>query len=197
MPEGRQEAVRRGTSGADRRPEMLAVGHRAVVHQAMQGGVRRAVSHLGMQADDLRVVGSREMQVCDHQAAVHPEVSKAAGIIARRAGLRRAAEAGPREAETAEAWRAGLSGPPMSFSTPRSEVGACSTSGCGTFNRGTSNGRAGESGSTAALAVPGSPAPSVPLDIRVALAAHPAAPTAAAIVGFAVLMERSLHWLTR
>lgn len=100
----------------------MAVGHRAVVHRAMQAVGRRAVNHLGMRAVDLRVVSSREVQVGDHQAAVHPEVSKAAGIIARQAGLRRVAQAGRREAETAEAWRAGLSGPPMIFSTPRSET---------------------------------------------------------------------------
>lgn len=78
-------------------------------------------------------------------------------------------------------------------------MSACSTPGCGTFNRGTSNGRVGESGSTAAPAVPDSHATSAPLDARVALFAHLAglALTTAAIVGVTVLMVQTLHSLTR
>jgi len=63
---------------------------------------------------------------------------------------------------------------------------------------GASSSRAGETGLTAASAIPSQPARPAPLDARVALAAHLAglALTAGAIVGFAVLMVLSLHWLT-
>ncbi|MFM0041203.1 hypothetical protein PQQ99_01755 [Paraburkholderia sediminicola] len=59
-----------------------------------------------------------------------------------------------------------------------------------------SNSRMSETGSTATLAAS---SPSAPLDARVALAAHLTglALTAGAIVGFAVLMVLSLHWLNR
>ena len=63
------------------------------------------------------------------------------------------------------------------------------------------NGRAAETGPAAVPAAPAQPVRLAPLDIRVALAAHPAglALTMAAIAGFtvlAVLTGQSLHWLT-
>lgn len=147
MRDGRQEAVRqadrrRGMRGAVRHPGMLAVARqvigrratRVAVHRAMQVAVRRVVSHRvmreavrrvgsrrGMREAVHRVVSRRATQVAVRQEVVHRVASKAAGIIAQ-VGRHRAAEADPQEVETAEASGAGLSGPHVLLSTPRSET---------------------------------------------------------------------------
>jgi hypothetical protein len=100
---------------------MREAARRVVSHRVMQVAVRRVVSRRGMREAVHRVVSRRVTQVAVRQEVVHRVASKAAGIIAQ-AGRRRAAEAGPQEVETAEASGAGLSGPHVLLSTPRSET---------------------------------------------------------------------------
>lgn len=146
----RQAARRRGMWGGVRPTAMLAVvrqviGRRATrvaVHRVMQVAVRRVASHRVMREAVRRVVSHRAMREAVHrvvsrlgmQEVVHRVVShrgmqevvrrvasKAVGIIAQ-VGRHRAAEADPQEVETAEASGAGLSGPHVLFSMPRSET---------------------------------------------------------------------------
>jgi len=116
----RQVIGRRATRVAVHRAMQVAV-RRVGSHRVMREAARRVVSHRVMQVAVRRVVSRRVTQVAVRQEVVHRVASKAAGIIAQ-AGRRRAAEAGPQEVETAEASGAGLSGPHVLLSTPRSET---------------------------------------------------------------------------
>jgi len=112
-----QVAVRRVVSHR----VMREAARRVVSHRVMQVAVRRVVSHRAMREAVHRVVSRRATQVAVRQAGVHRVASKAAGIIAQ-VGRHRAAEADPLEVETAEVSGAGLSGPHVLLSTPRSET---------------------------------------------------------------------------